>query len=119
MAIKKYSCEELEAMVAYLAFPEYLKLKESREVVDDCLAGQNTIKEKKKYLPPNDWQKTHEDQYRAFLRRALFPGETKYALDIYEGLFSLGTPTVSLPASGKLDFIINNVASLNILQYKS
>lgn len=111
MAIKKYSCEELEAMVAYLAFPEYLKLKESREVVDDCLAGQNTIKEKKKYLPPNDWQKTHEDQYRAFLRRALFPGETKYALDIYEGLFSLGTPTVSLPASGKLDFIINNASA--------
>ena len=110
MAVRKYSCDEIEAMIANLAFPEYRELKECRAVVDDCLAGQRTIKEKGKYLPPNDWQKTHEDQYKSFLRRALFPGETKYALDIYTGLFSLGEPKITLPPDGKLDFIISNAS---------
>lgn len=110
MAVKKYSCEQIENMIADLAFPEYRELKECREIVDDCLAGQKTIKEKTKYLPPNDWQKKHEDQYFSYLRRALFPGETKYALDIYTGLFSLGEPKITLPKDGKLDFIINNAS---------
>lgn len=110
MAVRKYTCDEIEAMVANLAFPEYRELSECREVVDDCLSGQRTVKEKVRYLPPNDWQKSHEDQYKAFLRRALFPGETRYALDIYEGMFSLGNPKISLPESGKLDFIIKNAS---------
>ena len=110
MAVRKYSCDEIEAMIANLAFPEYKELKECRTTVDDCLAGQRTIKEKVKYLPPNDWQKKNEDQYHSYLRRALFPGETKYALDIYAGLFSLGEPKITLPPDGKLDFIINNAS---------
>lgn len=111
MAVKKYSCEQIENMIACLAFPEYRELKECRDVVDDCLAGQHTIKEKTKYLPPNDWQQNHTEQYHAFLRRALFPCETRYALDIYEGLFSLGSPSIRLPKSGKLDFIVNSASA--------
>ena len=65
MPVKKYSCDQIEKMIADLAFPEYRELKECRDVVDDCLAGQRTIKEKCKYLPANDWQKTHDDQYRS------------------------------------------------------
>ena len=70
MPIKKYSSEQIEKMIADLAFPEYRELQECRSTVDDCLAGQRTIKEKEKYLPANDWQKTHPDQYNAYLRRA-------------------------------------------------
>ena len=110
MPVKKYSCEQIEKMIADLAFPEYRELMECRDIVDDCLAGQRTIKEKSKYLPPNDWQRAHKDQYESYLRRALFPGETKYALDIYSGLFSLGEPKITLPTDGKLDFIINNAS---------
>ena len=110
MAVKKYTCDEIESLVANFAFPEYRELVESRETVDDCLAGQNTIKSKQKYLPPNDWQAKHQEQYKAYLRRALFPGETQYALDIYDGLFSLGEPNINLVPNGKLDFIINNAS---------
>ena len=55
MPMKKYSCEQIEKMIAELAFPEYRELQECRSTVDDCLAGQRTIKEKCKYLPANDW----------------------------------------------------------------
>ena len=44
MPMKKYSDEELEKLVAGLAFPEYPELLECRDIVDDCLAGQRTIK---------------------------------------------------------------------------
>lgn len=110
MPVRKYTCDEIEAMVASFAFAEYRELAECRETVDDCLAGQNTIKSKIKYLPPNDWQSRHKEQYNAYLRRALFPGETQYALDIYDGLFSLGEPNIHLLPNGKLDFIINEAS---------
>lgn len=107
---QKFSTTAEKAFIADLAFPDYKDLQEARQLVDDCLAGQNTIKSKEKYLPPNDWQKEHPDQYSAFLRRALFPGETSYALDIYRGLFSLGNPRINLPANGKLDYIVNRAS---------
>ena len=84
MPVRKYTCDEIENMISGLAFPEYRELKECRDVVDDCLAGQRTIKEK-----------------------------TKYALDIYTGLFSLGEPKITLPSDGKLDFIIKNASVYN------
>ena len=83
------------------ALPEYQDLLELRQIVDDCLAGQKTIKSKEKYLPPNKWQKAHPEKYTEFLRRALFPSETKYSLDIYEGLFHLGDPSVNVPDAMK------------------
>ena len=70
MPMKKYSCDQIEQMIADLAFPEYRELKECRDVVDDCLAGQRTIKEKCKYLPANDWQKTHDDHCRRLVMTA-------------------------------------------------
>lgn len=88
---------DIETVAKQYAPPIYTELLELRERVDDCLAGQKTIKSKKKYLPPNKWQLAHPDKYDEFLRRALFPSETKYSLDIYEGLFHLGEPLVKLP----------------------
>lgn len=110
MAVHKKKPSEFESMVAQIAYPEYLELSECREIVDDCLAGQRTIKSKMEYLPPNAWQRKHPDQYNAFLYRALFPGETEYALEIYNGLFSIGEPTITLPPDGRLDYMINTAS---------
>lgn len=102
MQIQQYSAKQLEGMIEQFAFDGFQELNECREQVDDCLAGQKTIKEKKWYLPPNEWQENHPNEYKAFLRRALFPGETKYALDIYDGLFAIGKPGVKLPEDGRM-----------------
>ncbi len=112
MQIKQYSAKDLEGMINGFAFDGYLELKECRDLVDDCLAGQKTIKEKQEYLPPNEWQSAHPDEYKAFLRRALFPGETKYAMDIYDGLFAIGKPVVRLPDDGRMNFIVTNASQL-------
>ena len=61
MQIKQYSAKDLEGMINGFAFDGYLELKECRDLVDDCLAGQKTIKEKQEYLPPNEWQSAHPD----------------------------------------------------------
>ena len=98
-------------MIEQFAFDGFQELNECRELVDDCLAGQKTIKEKKRCLPPNEWQENHPNEYKAFLRRALFPGENKYALDIYDGLFAIGKPGVKLPEDGRMDFIITHASS--------
>ena len=111
--VEKKDAEEIIAMIQGFAFPEYNDLQDARQLVDDCLAGQKTIKSKIKYLPPNEWQDKHRDQYMSFLRRALFPSETRYALDIYEGLFSMGEPRITLPKSGELDYIIENASIYN------
>lgn len=110
MAIRQFSDEQLDKMMEAFAFPEYSELLEMREIVDDCLAGQKTIKEKTKYLPPTKWQEAHADKYHEFLRRALFPGETKASLDIYEGLFHLGTPQVELPSDGRMNYLIDDAS---------
>ena len=111
--VEKKNALQIIGTIQGLAFPEYNELAEARQLVDDCLAGQKTIKSKEKYLPPNEWQKNHKEQYFAFLRRALFPGETRYALDIYEGLFSIGEPRVVLPKNGKLDYILKYASVYN------
>lgn len=98
-------------MIVGFAFPEYNELLECREIVDDCLAGQKTIKEKSKYLPPNSWQREHPEQYHAFLNRALFQGETEYSIDIYDGLFSLGNPQITLPDDKKMNFILKRASA--------
>ncbi len=111
MQIRHNTPEELKSMIRDFAFPGYNELEECRKTVDDCLAGQRTIKAKEEYLPPNKWQKTHTDEYNAFLRRAFFPGETRYALDIYEGLFCYGSPGITLPADGAMDYLINQAST--------
>ncbi|MBQ6599735.1 MAG: hypothetical protein IJH79_19470 [Lentisphaeria bacterium] len=83
---------EMSNDVSQYAFPGHRDLVELREIVDDCLAGQRTVKERGKYLPPTKWQEKYPEKYREFLFRALFPSETKYSLDIYEGLFNIGDP---------------------------
>ena len=110
MQIRNHSPEELKLMIRDFTFPGYLELEECRKTVDDCLAGQRTIKAKQEYLPPNKWQQTHEDEYRAFLRRAFFPGDTRYALDVYEGLFCHGNPHVVLPPDGSLNYLISDAS---------
>ena len=111
MQIQHYSAKQLKGMIEQFAFDGFQELNECRELVDDCLAGQKTIKEKKRCLPPNEWQENHPNEYKAFLRRALFPGENKYALDIYDGLFAIGKPGVKLPEDGRMDFIITHASS--------
>ncbi len=112
MPMRKYSDEELDNLVVSIAFPEFEELYECRELVDDCLAGQRAIKLRGKYLPPTKWQKAHPEKYQEFLRRALFPGETKSSLDIYEGLFQLGMPYVSLPSDGRMGYIIDDASAI-------
>lgn len=123
MQIQQYSAKQMEDMIQQYAFDGYRDLKECREQVDDCLAGQKTIKEKQIYLPPNEWQKNHPEEYKAFLRRALFPGETKYALDVYDGLFAIGKPGIKLPEDGRMNFIINHAGvdgdTLNDIQLRA
>lgn len=94
-----------------IAFPEYKSLVEIRNQIDDCLAGLRTNDEKAKYLKPTKWQKKHSDAFQEFLYRALFPYETKYSLDIYTGLFRLGSPNVNLPES--LRYLINYASAKN------
>lgn len=110
MAVKKKNEETLDSIMIPIAFPEFQDLLECRELIDDCLAGQKTIKEKGKYLPPTKWQKKHPEKYQEFLHRALFPCETKYSLDIYEGLFHLGMPQIVLPEDGSMDYIIDDAS---------
>jgi hypothetical protein len=94
------------------SFPGYRRLAELRERVDDCLKGLRTMEEKQKYLPPTKWQRSNSNAYIDFLYRSLFPMETKSSLDIYEGLFRIGTPTVELPEDGRMNYLIKD-ASLN------
>ena len=111
MSLLKFDFDEFESQKVAVAFPGYAKLVECRRIVDDCLAGQKTIKEKEEYLPPSEWQEKHPEAYRSFLRRALFPGETQYSLSVYSGLFTQGNPRVTLPEDGRLDFIEKNATS--------
>lgn len=93
-------------------FPGYTRLSELRERVDDCLNGLRTMEEKKKYLPPTKWQRSNEGAYIDFLYRSLFPMETKYSLDIYEGLFRIGSPSITLPDDGKMNYLIDDASLL-------
>ena len=61
--VEKKNALQIIGAIQGLAFPEYNELAEARQLVDDCLAGQKTIKSKEKYLPPNEWQKNHKEQY--------------------------------------------------------
>ena len=101
---------EMSNDVSQYAFPGYKDLVELRGIVDDCLAGQRTVKERGKYLPPTKWQERYPEKYREFLFRALFPSETKYSLDIYEGLFNLGDPQIHLPDDKKMDYLVRDAS---------
>lgn len=105
----KYSPSQIYHAVSPIAFPEYDSLLEIRELIDDCICGLRTNDEKRKYLKPTQWQKKHQDSFQEFLYRALFPFETKYSLDIYQGLFRLGTPGIHLPES--LQYMIKNASA--------
>lgn len=105
----KYSPSQIYNAVSPIAFPEYDSLLEIRELIDDCITGLRTNDEKRKYLKPTQWQKKHPESFQEFLYRALFPFETKYSLDIYQGLFRLGTPNIHLPES--LRYLIKNASA--------
>lgn len=109
MSLQNYSAKNLYTEVADIAYPEYSNLLNIREEIDDCLEGLRTSEEKQKYLKPTKWQQKHKDAFQEFLYRALFPFETKYALDIYTGLFQLGNPLVTLPE--KLDYMIKHASA--------
>lgn len=88
------------------AFREYLTLKNMRRQVEDCLQGQHHIKDKGgEYLPKTHWFQTHEEEYKAYVQRATFYGETGYAMRIYEGLVMAGSPEILLPADKRMDFL--------------
>lgn len=93
----KYSPRSIYNEMSQIAYPEYDSMLDIREQIDDCLDGLRTNSEKQKYLKPTQWQKEHTDSFNEFLYRALFPFETRYSLDIYMGLFRLGSPSVTLP----------------------
>ena len=103
--IKKLTEAACQYKVKQFAIPEYGDLVDYRRRVDDCLQGQRNIKSKETYLPPNQWQQEHPDEYAAYLQRALFYSMTTYALRIYEGLTMSGFPEIILPADGKMDFL--------------
>lgn len=105
-----FSESDPDKIISTLAFPGYKDLVELRELVDDCLAGQKTIKERGKYLPPTKWQEKYPAKYREFLFRALFPDETKYSLDIYEGLFNIGDPQITLPEDGRMNYMVTDAS---------
>ena len=48
---RKFSTAEEKVFIADLAFPDYKDLQEARQLVDDCPAGQTTIKSKEKHPP--------------------------------------------------------------------
>ena len=55
------------------AFDGYNELCEKRRRVDDCIDGQKCIKDKTiEYLPADKWQRKHQEDYLAYLKRALF-----------------------------------------------
>lgn len=101
---------ELNPTIEQFAFPGYKELVDLRELIDDCLAGQRTIKERGKYLPPTRWQQKYPEKYTEFLFRALFPNETKYSLDIYEGLFTIGDPEINLPDDGRMNYLVHDAS---------
>lgn len=110
MAPRKLNDADLDKIITGIAFPGYGELVELREIVDDCIAGLRTIEEKSKYLPPTSWQSKYPAKYHEFLRRALFPNETKYSLDIYEGLFNIGEPQITLPNDGRMNYIVTDAS---------
>ena len=106
----QYNHSDVNREMSKYAFPGFLDLVEMRELVDDCVGILKTVEEKKKYLPPTKWQQKFPEKYLEFLFRALFPGETKYSVDIYQGLFNIGEPQVKLPEDGRLDYLINDAS---------
>ncbi len=103
--IRKKTAEQSKRMMTQFAMREYSDLVSYRDKVDDCLQGQACIKSKPKYLPPSKWQIENPEEYKAYVRRALFYSLTAYAMRIYEGLAMAGKPTVILPKDKRMDFI--------------
>lgn len=87
------------------AFPEYSAIQLMRKQVEDCLQGQAYIKLNEQYLPRTQWFVEHEAEYQAYVRRATFYAKTSYALRVYEGLCTAGTPKITLPKDGRMDFL--------------
>lgn len=88
-----------------LAFRDYPCLAESRQRVDDCLAGQKKIKkEGEKYLPPDKWQKKNRKDYAAYLFRSLFFNFTRKTLNRYVGMLDMGEPDITFGNENKMAF---------------
>lgn len=94
------------------AYPNYLSFVEMRGTVDDCVRGIYTLEQKQRYLPSNSYREKHPRMNQDFLERALFPGETQYALQTYDGLFSVGSPELALPEDGRMTYIADKAGAM-------
>ena len=90
------------------AFDGYNELCEKRRRVDDCIDGQKCIKDKTiEYLPADKWQRKHQEDYLAYLKRALFFNYTRKTLNRYVGMLDMGDPTISF-SSPEIEFLKDN-----------
>ena len=90
------------------AFDGYNELCEKRRRVDDCIDGQKCIKDKTiEYLPADKWQRKHQEDYLAYLKRALFFNYTRKTLNRYVGMLDMGDPTISF-SSKEIEFLKDN-----------
>lgn len=87
------------------AFKEFRDLELMRQRVEDCLQGQQYIKQHECYLPRTHWYMTHDAEYKAYVRRATFYAQTLYAFRLYEGLVLAGSPEILLPEDGRMEFL--------------
>lgn len=94
------------------AYPNYLSFVEMRGMVDDCVRGIYTLDQKQRYLPTNSYRERHPKMNQDYLERALFPGETQYALQTYDGLFSVGSPELALPDDGRMTYIAERASAM-------
>ena len=87
--------------------PEYTKRKSLWEKIDDCIAGEEQIKQKReKYLPrPSGMDNTKEGQlaYESYITRAHFPAFTEKLLSALTGITKINPPKIELPKG--LDYL--------------
>lgn len=106
------SASSFASQSAPFAYRNYLDFVEMRGMVDDCVRGIYTIDQKRSYLPQNAYRAKHPKMDQDFLERALFPGETQYALQTYDGLFSIGQPELALPEDGRMSYIAERASAM-------
>jgi len=90
--------------------PEYTKRKELWEKIEDCISGEEQVKQKKeKYLPrPSGMGLDKEGQlaYESYIKRAHFPAFTEKLLSALTGITKINPPKIELPK--ELDYLREN-----------
>lgn len=83
--------------------PDYKKMAESWQLIEDCINGEQVIKnEKEKYLPrPSGMTKDQfgNEAYSSYILRAHFPDFTSKFLSGLTGITKINPPRVKLPKS--------------------